>query len=144
MEEVKIKFTLENESGTMSFSEIVDMSEQFHEWITNGANGAKEEVLSRIKEGTFKLDEVDKDSIAYGYIEYLAQSREAPLFVFAEDNVKITVKCIKNDYVNSCDTCVFCHPVIVKEYLCLQDIQEPSYLFSKRPCEHYLNKNSER
>lgn len=104
MEKVIIKFTFENVSGTLSFSEAVDMSEEFHEWITNGANGAQEKVLSRIQEGTFDLHKLDRNNIAYGYYERLAQSREAPLFIFSEHGVKVTVECIKNEYVNKQST----------------------------------------
>ncbi|MFW5962144.1 MAG: hypothetical protein ACOCQR_00835 [bacterium] len=97
---VIIKFTISDGKGK-SFTESEDYSELVNEWITNGVNGTKEDVLSSIKEGTFKFSEVKNGDVAYGYIESLAQSRNCPQFILnaSYSELTIAVECLENEYV---------------------------------------------
>lgn len=97
MKKVVLRFTIITETGKI-FGETLDYSKVVHEWISNGANGTKDDVLNYIREGVFTPESLDKGTVAYGYLESLSQSDSCPDFLFEEGIKTIEVKHIKNGY----------------------------------------------
>ena len=83
---------------------LTEISEIIDEWINNGANGTKADVLSCIKEGDFLLSEIlgdkNKPNIAYGFIECLMQSSYCPPFLSdtKTEDIIVSVRCLVNEY----------------------------------------------
>ena len=72
-----------------SYSEVEDYTNIVNDWISNGANGTKEDVLHYMRNGEF--DEDDDATCAYGWLEALGQSDHAPHFLWIDD-LKLKVK----------------------------------------------------
>lgn len=98
MNQVVIKFSIFNNKGSR-YTEIENYTDMIHEWITNGANGSKEDVLSNIREGTYGIHELSTSDIAYGFLESLWQSDRCPRFIMEDENLTIKVETLVNEYM---------------------------------------------
>jgi hypothetical protein len=101
MKTVKIRITISDDKGNI-YDMVEDYSELIDEWITNGSNGTEEDVLSSIKEGLCRVSDLEKENIAFGFVESILQSGEAPAFIYRTptSELYIKVECLENDYLN--------------------------------------------
>jgi len=95
-EKFEIITTIENSKHKYIYED--DYSEIISEWISNGSNGTREDILEYCKPTTITLQQIvdgDQSSIAFGIWETLCQSPECDnlMWTRGEDfsSIKITI-----------------------------------------------------